>query len=67
MAKSLVVVDPPKWTDTLLLEYVTQKTALAHAHQVLEPVAKCKLMLVHPAHIQDTQQCALNILESFAL
>jgi len=64
---SMVVVDPPKWTDTFLLEYVTQKTALAHAHQVLEPVAKCKLMLVHPAHIQDTQQCALNILESFAL
>ena len=64
---SIVVVNPPNWTDTFLLEYVTQKTALAHAHQVLEKVAKCKLVLVNPEHIQDKDQCAKNILESIAL
>jgi hypothetical protein len=64
---SVIVINPPNWTDTFLLEYLTQKTALAHAHQVLEPVSNCKLILVHPEHIQDTQQCALNILESVAL
>lgn len=61
---SKVVIDPPPWTDTFLLEYVTQKTALAHAHQVLEKVSKCRLILVHPDHISDTQQCAKSILES---
>jgi len=64
---STVVVNPPNWTDTFLLEYVTQKIALAHAHQVLEKIAKCNLVLVHPNHIQDIQQCALNILESVTL
>jgi hypothetical protein len=64
---STVVVNPPNWTDTFLLEYVTQKIALAHAHQVLEKIAKCNLVLVHPTHIQDFQQCALNILESVTL
>ena len=64
---STVVVNPPNWTDTFLLEYVTQKIALAHAHQVLEKIAKCNLVLVHPDHIQDIQQCALNILESVTL
>lgn len=64
---SKVVLNPPNWTDTFLLEYVTQKIALAHAHQVLEKVSKCKLLLVHPDHINNTHQCAKNILESVGL
>jgi len=64
---SKVVIDPPGWTDTFLLEYVTQKTALAHTHQVLENVSKCKLILIHPDHIDNPIQCAKNILESVGL
>jgi len=59
---SRAVINPPIWTDTFLLEYLTQKTALAHAHKVLEPVAKCKLVIVHPAHMNDTDACAKDIL-----
>lgn len=51
---SLAAVDPPAWTDTFLLEYLTQKAALIHAHQVLEPVATCRMMIRHPHHLDDT-------------
>ena len=44
----------PGWTDTFLLEYLTQKVALDHAHQVLESVSPCSLILLHPAHLTDT-------------
>ena len=64
---SSVVLEQPAWTDTFLLEYITQKIALAHAHQVLEPYSKCKLILVHPKHIVDTGLCAKNILADISL
>jgi len=64
---SKVVTKPTNWTDTFLLEYVTQKIALSHAHQVLEKISTCKLILTHPDHIDDTQRCAKNILESIGL
>ena len=60
---SQAVLHPPKWDDTFLLEYLTQKTALLHAHTVLEPLSTCKLIIVHPKHISDTNLCAKNILE----
>jgi hypothetical protein len=64
---SRVVVDPPNWTDTFLLEYLTQKTALLHAHNILESLSTCKLIIVHPAHIQDTDRCARDILTQVLL
>ena len=50
---SYAVIDTPPWTDTFLLEYLTQKTALVHAHQVLTPISKCRLLLVHPRHLDN--------------
>tara|TARA_R110000868_G_scaffold411013_1_gene701350 strand:- start:1177 stop:1635 length:459 start_codon:yes stop_codon:yes gene_type:complete len=50
---SCAVIDPPLWTDTFLLEYLTQKTALVHAHRVLEPVSNCRLLIVHPQHMDN--------------
>jgi hypothetical protein len=50
---SYATIESPLWTDTFLLEYLTQKTALAHTHQVLTPIAKCKLTLLHPKHLGD--------------
>ena len=50
---SYAVIDPPLWTDTFLLEYLTQKTALVHAHRVLEPVSDCRLLIVHPRHLDN--------------
>lgn len=50
---SQAVLKPVGWTDTFLLEYLTQKAALVHAHQTLESVARCQLLLVHPEHLDD--------------
>ena len=50
---SQATVSPPDWTDTFLLEYLTQKAALVHAHQVLAPVAKCRLLIQHPHHLDN--------------
>ena len=50
---SQAAINPSKWTDTFLLEYLTQKTALIHAHQVLEPIAKCRLLMIHPHHLDN--------------
>ena len=50
---SQALVNSPDWTDTFLLEYLTQKAALVHAHQVLEPVAKCQLLIRHPEHLNN--------------
>jgi hypothetical protein len=47
------LITPPNWTDTYLLEYLTQKTALMHAYNTLSPIVKCKLVLLNPAHLGD--------------
>ena len=64
---SKAVVDPPEWIDTYLLEYLTHKIALAHAHKMLEPVSACCLILIHPNHLTDTDQCASDILSQILL
>jgi GDP-D-mannose dehydratase len=61
------VVDPPNWKDTFLLEYLTQKTALVHAHQVLEPIANCRLLLKHPQHLTNTDAYVEQIIKEFEL
>jgi putative NADH-flavin reductase len=43
----------PDWTDIFLLEYLTQKTALAHACRVLSSVSKCNIILLNPAHLDN--------------
>lgn len=50
---SQAIITPPAWTDTYLLEYLTQKTALMHANTVLSPVVGCKLILLNPTHLGD--------------
>ena len=50
---SYATIESPSWSDTFLLEYLTQKMALAHTHQVLTPIAKCNLTIVHPKHLGD--------------
>jgi hypothetical protein len=60
-------ISPPIWTDTFLLEYLTQKTALAHAHNVLEPLARCRLLIVHPTHLDNTDLYADQVLKELQL
>jgi hypothetical protein len=50
---SQAVLNPPDWTDTFLLEYLTQKTALVHAHRILEPIANCRMIIKHPHHLDN--------------
>jgi hypothetical protein len=50
---SQAVIQNPGWTDTFLMEYLTQKIALCHAHQLLQPVTNCQLVIVHPRHLED--------------
>ena len=50
---SCATITPPGWTDTFLLEYLTQKIALVHSHQMLEPNATCRLLIVHPEHLDN--------------
>jgi hypothetical protein len=50
---SPVVHRPPDWTDLDLLEYVTQKTALYHAHQTLDTMFPNQLILWEPDHDLD--------------
>jgi short-subunit dehydrogenase len=50
---SQATFNPPGWTDTFLLEYLTQKAALVHAHQVLEPIASCRMVIRHPHHLDN--------------
>lgn len=45
---------PPEWTDIFLLEYLTQKTALAHACQVLANISKCNIVLLNLAHLENS-------------
>lgn len=60
---SEVIVAPPAWTDTFLLEYVTQKTALAHSVQVLANITKCQLILLNPKHLDNTDEYAKQQLD----
>jgi nucleoside-diphosphate-sugar epimerase len=60
---SEVITSPPTWTDTFLLEYLTQKTALAHSVRVLSNVSKCQLILLNPAHLNDTNLYAIQQLD----
>jgi hypothetical protein len=53
---SSVIDKMPNWSDTFLLEYVTQKYALAHAVNVLSPVTSCNLILLNPSHLGDNTQ-----------
>jgi hypothetical protein len=48
---SSVILNPPNWSDLNLLEYVTQKHALAHANETLKKHTKCNLILVNPEHL----------------
>lgn len=50
---SQVIESMPDWTDSFLLEYVTQKMALSHAHNVLSKISNCKLILLNPSHLDD--------------
>lgn len=50
---SSVILYQPDWTDSYMLEYVTQKHALAHANKVLTPVTDCNLILLNPSHLGD--------------
>lgn len=50
---SQVTIQNPGWSDTFLMEYVTQKIALCHAHESLQSVARCQLVIVHPSHLGD--------------
>lgn len=50
---SPVVHQTPEWTDLGLLEYVTQKTALFHAHSTLNKLYPNKLLLWEPMHKID--------------
>lgn len=43
------------WTDLGLLEYITQKTALFHAHQTLEKFYPTQLIMWEPKHTSDIE------------
>jgi hypothetical protein len=58
---SPVVYCSPKWTDLGLLEYVTQKIALEHAHRTLSAMHPDKLFIWHPMHTQDVEHVITNI------
>lgn len=64
IGSKVIEYPPTDWTDLGMLEYCTQKMALAHAHQVLEPIAQAKLILVNPNHLGDaTNEYAEQLLE----
>ena len=48
---SHAAIQDPGWSDTFLLEYLTQKTALCHAHDVLFKRSACRMIIVHPEHL----------------
>ena len=64
---SNAVVDTPVWSDTFLLEYLTQKTALTHAHKVLQPIAKCRLLIEHPRHLENTDAYVAQLITELNL
>lgn len=52
---SPVVHRTPLWTDLGLLEYVTQKTALFHAHQTLSKIYAEKMIMWEPQHVNSPE------------
>lgn len=50
---SMAVINNPHWTDSNLLEYLTQKTALAHAHSMISQISQCQLILLNPSHLDN--------------
>lgn len=55
---SPVVYHNTGWTDLGLLEYVTQKTALFHAHQTLVKFYPEQLIMWDPKHTTDIEYVA---------
>lgn len=55
---SPVVHRAPAWNDLGLLEYVTQKTALHHAHTTLSNRFEAKIFMWEPLHAQDEDYVA---------
>lgn len=53
---SPVVHRNPGWTDLGLIEYITQKTALWHAHSSLAALYPGQLWLWEPAHTGNKQE-----------
>ena len=65
---SAAVNNDPKWTDSFLLEYLTQKVALKHAHDVLPDSDQTRLILINPEHISDDfEKHAATLLDNFKL
>ena len=65
---SQAAIQNPGWTDTFLMEYVTQKIALCHAHESLQSVAGCQLIIVHPAHLgEDTDSYVKQLITELRL
>ena len=65
---SQAAIQNPSWTDTFLMEYVTQKIALCHAHESLQSVAGCQLIIVHPAHLgEDTDSYVKQLITELRL
>jgi hypothetical protein len=65
---SSATINFPNWSDTYLLEYLTQKIALVHAHHVLSDIVSCKLHIVHPEHLgEDTKDYAAQVLSELGL
>jgi predicted glycoside hydrolase/deacetylase ChbG (UPF0249 family) len=52
----------PGWSDTYLLEYLTQKIALQHAFEMLCPQSKCHLIMLHPEHLDNTDDYVESVL-----
>lgn len=65
---SQAVISTPDWTDSFLLEYLTQKKALVHAHQVLGPIASGCLLIKHPKHLgNETDLYVSNLIKELHL
>lgn len=60
---SAAVEHPPEWSDTFLLEYLTQKTALAHAHSVLSTINQTRLSLINLKHMDNPKEQVCKILK----
>lgn len=60
---SPVVHQVPDWTDFGLLEYVTQKTALYHAHTTLSRLFHDRIFMWEPLHVNDEDYVADQLSE----
>lgn len=52
------------WTDLGLLEYVTQKTALFHAHTTLSRLYPGRLILWEPDHVDDVDRIRTGLADT---